>query len=195
MNKPPLVAFIGYSRSGKDTLAKPFIDAGYRRANMALPMKQTIERLYSLPDGAMEDDTYRNRRVPRSTKTYLEMMVSLADMWRSIDPYCMATPMERLLRTHVVPTVTTGIRFLEEIELLSSLDDLYTVTLVHTRRPGVKPLQSDRDIGLCLSYCGTIGLEYLTLENDGTLADWETQAAYIYDQVQSLQASQMASVA
>lgn len=179
---PRLVAFTGLSRSGKDTAAKAFVENGFRSYNMARPMKETIERLYGLPDGAMEDDYYRKAFVPRGgTKTYLDMMVELADKWRTIDPYCMVTPVERHLRSFPVDTVMTGIRFLEEVEMLYSLQDVYQVYLAHCERPGVKALPSDRAIPLCLDCADLLDLSVHHLRNNGDLKLWQEKAQRFYE--------------
>lgn len=181
---PRLVAFIGLSRSGKDTAAKVFKDNCFHSYNMARPMKETIERLYGLPDGAMEDDFYRKAFVPRGgTKTYLDMMVELADKWRSIDPYCMVTPVERHLRGTPADTVMTGIRFLEEVELLHSLQDMYQVSLAYCERPGLTGLPSDRAVPMCLSYADSLNLPIHHLRNNGDLTLWQEKSQRLYDEI------------
>jgi hypothetical protein len=182
MYKPYLIGVLGYSRAGKDTLAKPFIDRGYRSLAMAGFMKRTIEQMYGLPHGAMEDPEHRGALIrpgDPEVGTYLEMMVALAAMWRKLDPLCMVTPMLRDLLEVPQATIITGIRFKDEVDMFVDPDirAFYQPVLYRVLNSRVAPLQSDSEVAFCESWATLSGLQPIRVANEGSLRDFQAIAA------------------
>lgn len=149
-----LIVIGGISRVGKDSAADALVKSyGFRKVNMADFMKRTVEQQYGLPEGALEDDPYRNQPLPWQPKrTYLDLMISLAKTWRESDPNCMVFPYffqvtELALKGQSV--VTTGLRFLNELEVVYKIakENWFSeVEVWKVSKPGVTPKPSDVEL-------------------------------------------------
>lgn len=56
-----LVALVGFIGSGKDTVARHFVDAGFTRDSFAAPLKDTCAAIFGWPRAMLEGDTVASR--------------------------------------------------------------------------------------------------------------------------------------
>lgn len=147
----------GYSGAGKDTVASILKEKHERSSilKFAAPGKRALEKIYSLPFGALDDREYRLRTAPHSNgRTFLEVLV---DFWRHRDlllgadffPAQVEAEADYCLKGSIPWVVMfTDMRHSNEADVITSLLTKYPDTElvpVWVYRGSAKMLESDRD--------------------------------------------------
>lgn len=170
------VCILGFSRSGKDTV-QGILQARIPQLQaykFSAPMKRTLEYLYSLPDGALEEDTFRNAPVSSITghpddRTFTDLMVDSFHHFRTLDPRIMLHKAEKELAEK--PLVSfTDLRTSEEADLVSQADALF---LIRVFSPFQVARASDHQLKANLAKLQQKAKAFYHVANSGTVTDLE----------------------
>lgn len=172
-----IIAVLGYSDSGKDSVATMLNKVlGARNIKWSAPMKHMLEYVYNLPEGILEDKTFRSTLVPGhpDSITWSELMVRCFEYFPKIDPHMMLQRVRLDIKTclqNSTPVVLTDTRNLTEVHhicQLSAITPLYTVAL---SRDEAKMKPSDRGLNRNLSELVTFSRMSFHINNNGSLED------------------------
>lgn len=159
-----IVAILGYSRSGKDTIASEM--TGYR-VKFAGLMKRTFEEWYGLERYALEDEKVRNSKPEGSRDTYLKIMVKAFHAWDEIDPLLTIRPTIREIK-HILsckqPVIITDVRKPKEATALVGTG--YPVHVINVKRDIAKAEPSDMFLETNLEYLRRRAASYTVVENN-----------------------------
>lgn len=184
-NRPIIYVVLGYSRTGKDTVAKWLNkNRGAVTVKFSGPMKRIVEKQNNLPHLALEDNAYRNAKVKdafgdETDQTYLDLMLAAFEHWLAVDPHCMLKSVKNTLESLLAEKkliVMNDLRNLEEARLVQYVLDKYDakLTLVVMRRDGVKPKTSDRYIGEIYSRLAKLADREVIIQNNGSIENLYT---------------------
>ena len=166
--KPKIYVFSGFSGAGKDSAAS--VLSG-QNVKFASPGKRTLEFIYQLPVGFMDDRIARQTIAPHSGgKTYLEVLINF---WDHRNLLIGDTLYGQQTRAEILgclelgqDVVITDMRNHNELYILADMCELgYDVIPVWIE--GGKPLKSDvLQEGLYRQLCAFVGTTGINIVND-----------------------------
>lgn len=173
MTKPKIYVFSGFSGAGKDTAAS-VIDA--QNVKFSSPGKRTLEFIYQLPVGFMDDRVAREMIAPHSGgKTYLEILVNFWDHRNLLIGDTLYGEQSRVEILDILEggqnVAITDMRNHNELYILADMCELgYEVIPVWIE--GGESLRSDvLQLGLYRQICAFAGSLGLTIANDSPTAE------------------------
>jgi hypothetical protein len=184
-DNPKIIVVLGVSRAGKDTVASIIQNhIPIKLIKFSATMKRMMEYAYCLPDGALEQDCYRNTVVPhlhQQGTTYLDLMVKSFTHMREIDPYIMFPRTEYEINKALkdgFSVCLTDIRSPQEVDLILGLAKNFELDLLYVNRPGIEPLESDKH--LSENYLTLSGEAQRTIQfnNTGDITHLESQVLH-----------------
>ncbi len=183
-----IIAIIAPSRSGKDTLASMLPG---KNIKFSSPMKRVLEEWGGLPEGALEQDEYRNAELPFTPgKTYLDALIATYHFFLDYAPLLPKAPvikeMKYLLKWKK-PIICTDIRMMEEAQLIVDLKaPIFTVRL---SREGSEGESSDGKAEEILALLKQHSIDDFEFDNSGTKAELSGFAFSLKRQIDNVQKS------
>lgn len=181
----PLIVVLGGSNSGKDTLGTVALKNGYTdRFKWIAGLKGSIELIYGLPAGALEQSSYRNTLVPNKDYTFVELLVQLYEEQQVLDPLALsmykdaaAYRLQELLKKGK-SVVATDNRSPQNMQHIQEIAKQYPVAMVRIINPAAVIRSSD--LHLLQNWTTPVpGASYWTIHNNADLATFERLCAIL----------------
>lgn len=131
----PIVGFVGYARSGKDTAAQVLLDNGWKRMAFADQLKLDVERIVGCPLAGPGAN-------PVDKEFWRPLLVEYGRLRRKQHPDYWVWQVEANLRMTAAPgdrVVLTDVRYKNECEWILNRGGI----LIYVERPGVGPANSE----------------------------------------------------